>query len=416
MDIRIEPNRRPLLRRYWPVLPALGVVVALVVANRSFGSATYVAEGDELAFGAVQRGEFAVQVRGAGTLVPKHVQWLATNVDGRVDGIAVEAGSAVEAGDAIVTLANPKLEVELREAQWELEAVTKENRAAEAALRSQLADLRAVARNAELDHESAKLKLEAERQLVERGIVSRLTFGQSRLAVQQHEERIASARERVTMMEANLAALVDAHAARENKLRNSLNLIRRQVDDLTVRARIDGVVQEIAPKLGQRLVQGAEVARIAPHDNLVALLDVQDFQAPDVALGQAVTVDTRTSRVAGKVVRIDPAVTNGVVKVEVAFDGPMPPEARPDASVEGVIDVARKRDALFVERPSFAQSGRRLALYRVDDDGDAATRVAVELGRASTRHIEVLGGLREGDRIIVSDPSAWERHDHILIR
>jgi multidrug efflux pump subunit AcrA (membrane-fusion protein) len=217
-------------------------------------------------------------------------------------------------------------------------------------------------------------------------------------------------------MEANLAAMEEAHVARINKMQNSNNLIQQQIDDLTVRARIDGVVQEMALKLGQQVMQGSEAARIAPHDNLVALLDIQDFQVRDIVLGQIVSVDTRSSKIPGKVVRIDPTVTNGVVKVEVVLTGKMPPEARPDLSVEGVIDVERKRDTLFVNRPSFAQGYSKTTLYRLDSDGDAATRVNVEFGRASTRHIEVISGLKEGDRIIVSDPSAWESHSNILIK
>jgi multidrug efflux pump subunit AcrA (membrane-fusion protein) len=185
MDISLKPQNKPLLKRYWYALPVAGVVIALVVANQSFGNATYVAERDKLIFGEVKRGDFAVQIRGVGTLVPKHIQWLATNVDGRVDSIDVEAGTAVKTGDAIVTLSNPKLKEQLGEAQWELEAVAKENRAAEAALRSQLLDLKVGAKNSELDYESATLKLDAEQELVERGIVSRLTYGQSKLAAQQ---------------------------------------------------------------------------------------------------------------------------------------------------------------------------------------------------------------------------------------
>jgi len=416
MDISIQPAKKPTLKRYWPTLPLAAVIAAVYVVSTGVGSASYVVDRDGLAFGAVTRGDFAVQIRGIGALVPKNIQWLAANVEGRVDSIAVEAGARVNKGDVIATLSNPKLKEQLEESQWELEATIKENRAAEMALQSQLADLRVEARNAELDYESAKLKLDAEASLVERGIVSRLAYEQSKLAAEQHKERVRSQRERVEKMEDNLAASIEAHAARVNKMRNSQNLIRQQIEDLSVRARIDGVVQEMTLKLGQQIVQGSEVAKIAPHDSLVALLDIQDFQVRDIALGQKATIDTRSSTIAGKVVRIDPAVVNGVVKVEVALTGDMPPEARPDLSIEGVIDVERKDDVLYVNRPAFAQSHSKAALFRVDSDGETAERISVDLGRASTRHIEVIDGLKEGDRIIVSDSSAFESHDQILIK
>jgi len=414
MDITRPTQARSLLRRSWPVSIVLAVVVTIVVAARGLGNASYMVDRDSLVFGEVERGDFSVQIRGVGVLVPKNIQWLAANVEGGVDSIAVEVGARVEQGDVIARLSNPKLKEQLEEMTLELEAQVKENRAGEMSLESQLADLRAEARNAELNYESAMLKLEAEQPLVASGIVSRITYEQSRLAAQQQKERIGSQRERVLKMEGNRAAMVDAHSARIKKLQNSQKLIQQQIDDLTVSASIDGIVQEMALRLGQRVTYGSEIARIAPHDSLVAALDIQDFQVRDIVLGQAATIDTRSSKLTGKVVRIDPAATNGVIKVDVALSGPMPPEARPDLAVEGVIDVERKRDTLYVNRPAFAQSHSRVMLYRVN--GDSAARVSVQLGRASTRHIEVVDGLREGDRIIVSDPSAWESHDTILIK
>ena len=232
MDISIQATKKSPLRRYWPIIiPVLGALIAIVIVSRSFGSATYVVDRDKLVFGKVQRGDFSIQVRGVGVLVPKNIQFLASNVDGRVDSIAVEAGAVVNKGDVVATLSNPKLHEQLEEARWELEAQTKEHRASEAALRSQLVDLRVEARNAELEFESAKLKLDAEQTLVERGIVSKLQFEQSKLTAQQQKERITSARERVGMMQANLDAQIEAHAARLNKIRNSNNLIQQQIDE-----------------------------------------------------------------------------------------------------------------------------------------------------------------------------------------
>lgn len=413
MDIARQPQKKSWLKRFW--LPiAIGSAVVLVFgASRLVGGATYSIDKEKLIFGEVKRGEFAVQVRGVGVLVPKNIQWLTANVEGHVESISVEAGAQVRKGDVIVTLSNPKLKEMLEESRWELEAQAKENHAAEMALESELADLRAVARNAELDYQSAKLKLDAEAQLVEQGIVSKITHEQSKLTAEQFRRRIASQRDRVAKMESNRDAMVDAHIARLNKLRNSHNLIQQQIDDLQARSRIDGIVQEMPLKLGQQVTQGVQVARIAPHDDLIAMLDVQDFQVRDIVLGQAVSIDTRSSKITGKVVRIDPAVVNGVVKVEVALTGKLPPEARPDLSVEGVIEVERKSNTLFVERPSFAGSYSKATLYVVD--GDTAHVANVELGRASTRHVEIVKGLKEGDRIIISDSSAWEGRNQISI-
>lgn len=413
MDIaRQVRNKRFTKRHLW-----IGGIVAAgaiaLLARGGLGSASYVADKDDIVIGEVRRGDFSVQVRGVGVLQPKDMHMLAINVDGLVESIAVEAGTRVKKGDVIARMVNPRLTEQLEEARWELEAQRKENRAAESALRSQLANLRADAKNAELDYLSTKVKLDAEQKLVDQGIVSKITVEQSRLAVEQHRQRIISQRERVARMEDNLSASIEANLARTAKLERSVNLIEQQIEDLTIRAGIDGVVQVMSLELGQRATAGTQAGRIAPHDNLIALLDIQDFQVKDIATGQAVTIDTRTSKIAGRVARIEPSATNGVVKVEVALLGKIPSEARPDLSVEGIIDVEKKHNVLYVERPAFARSQGKVDLYRIE--GDEARRQTVQFGRASTRHIEVVAGLKEGDHVIVSDASAWDGHDVIGI-
>ncbi|HEU4886747.1 MAG TPA: efflux RND transporter periplasmic adaptor subunit [Thermoanaerobaculia bacterium] len=414
MDVLREEQKKPLWRRKWMALPVLGILIAVLIGTSSFGNADYVADKDRVSIAEVQRGQFLVQVRGTGVLTSKHNQVIGSNVEGRVERIELDAGAEVKQGDILARITNPKLHEQLSEMRWELEALTKENTASAVVLRSELADLRVEARNAQSNYELAKMKVEAEQTLLDRGIASRLSFEQTKLTAQQQKERIESTNERVRMMEQRLAAMLDAHEARVRKQNNSLSAIQQQVDDLLVRAPIDGVVQQMALKLGQAVVKGTEVGRIAPHDNLVAILDIQDYQASNLRVGQAVHIDAHGSAIQGKLVRIEPTVNNGVVKAEVEILGTLPEDLRANQSVEGVIDIDQRANALFVGRPQLAKGNGRTAVFRVD--GDTATRTPVQFGLVSTRHIEVLSGLKAGDRIIVSDSSAWENHERIYIK
>ena len=415
MDIAIKSSgaKKWIRKRYWLLGGAAALIVILYLVRNVFGSAAYAVDKEDVVIGTVQRGDFAVQVRGIGVLVPKDIQLLAVNVDGLVERINVEAGATVNKGDVVAILSNPRLNEQLQQAQWEIDAQVKQNRAAESTLRSQLADLRSDAKNAELDYLSAKVKYDAEKKLVEQKIVARITAEQSRILMEQNLHKIEAQKERVRRMEESLMATTDANISLVSKLEKSRDLIQQQIDDLIVRAGISGVVQQMSVQLGQRVTAGTQAGQIARHDDLVALLDVQDFQINDVALNQSVVIDTRTSKMPGRVARIAPSATNGVVKVEVTLSGKIPPEARPDLSVEGIIDIESKRNALFVERPPFAKSQGRVELYRLD--GDEAMRSPVQFGRASTRYIEVLSGLQAGDQVIVSDSSAWDSHDKIVV-
>lgn len=414
MDVLLQEQKKPLWRNKWMALPALGVVAAVLIGTSSFGSADAVVDQDRVSIAEVQRGQFLVQVRGTGVLTSKHNQVLAANVDGRVERIEREAGAEVRQGDLLARIANPKLHEQLSEVRWELEALKKENHADEVVLRGELANLRVEARDAASNYELARMKVEAEQTLVDRGIASRLTFEQTKVTAQQQKERIDSANERVRMMEERLAAMLAAHQARVRKMENAQSVIQQQVDDLLVHAPIDGVVQQMSLKLGQAVTSGTEVGRIAPHDNLVAVLDVQDYQASAIRVGQTVQIDAHGSAIRGKLARIEPTVNNGVVKVEVEILDQLPPDLRANQSVEGVIDVAQRPDALFVARPQMAKGNGRTAVFRVD--GDTAVRTPVEFGLVSTRNIEVVSGLKAGDRIIVSDSAAWENHERIYIK
>jgi HlyD family secretion protein len=399
--------------RKWLLLSA-GAVLVAVLAMGMLGRADQLASRDRVMLATVQQGEFVVQVRGVGELTSKYTQFLGAKVEGQVERIAVEAGAAVKKGDVLAILANPKLQEQLSESQWELAAQKKEQQANIASMQAELVNMQTDERIAQLELKVLSLREASEGKLQADGIVSKLTYEQTLRGVEQQQQRVVAARERVRMMQQRLVAQREADTARLNKMGNTLDILGQQVADLTVRAPIDGVVGQMALKLGQQVVSGTEIGRITPYDNLVALLDVQDYQARDVRVNQSVRIDTRGTVLPGRVTRIDPAVTNGMVKVEVKLDGSVPANLRANQSVEGVIEIARKANALFVSRPPQAQGHGQSAVYRVE--GDTAVRTLVNFGLVSTRDIEVLGTLKAGDQIVVSDVSAWGENNRVLLK
>lgn len=415
MDIeRQDIPANPWWRRHRLWLVVGGVVLVGLVTAGMFGRAGHLASRDQLMLAKVHQGEFVVQVRGVGVLAPKHTQFLGAKVEGQVERIDVEAGAEVKKGDELAILTNPKLHEQLSESQWELEAQRKEHQANIASLRADLANMHADAQTAQSELKVLSLRESFEAKLQVDGIVSKLAYEETRARVEQQKQLIVAAKERVRMLKQRLNAQEEANAARLNKMGNTLDILRTQIADLTVRAPIDGVVEQIALRLGQQVVHGTEIGRITPHDNLVAMLDVQDFQVRDVRVDQPVQIDTRGSLLPGRVTRIDPTVTNGMVKIEVTLDGDVPADVRAHQNVQGVIDVARKPEALFVSRPPLAQGHGQAAVYRIE--GGVAVRTPVEFGMVSTRDIEVLSGLKPGDEIVVSDVAAWGEHDRVLLR
>jgi HlyD family secretion protein len=361
----------------------------------------------------VRRGEMLREVRGPGTLVPKEIRWIAAETAARVERIHVKPGATVAADTVILELANPEvIDAELA-ARAALTAAEADLTARRVDLENQLLDLESGIALIESEHATAELRAEAEGEMHRRGIVSTLQFRQTELTARQLGTRLGIERQRAGKFRQNIAAQIAAEGARIEQLRNTLALRERQVAGLTVRAGIAGVLQQVPVEEGAQVLAGANLARVARPDELLAEVRVAETQAKDVALGLEVAVDTRNGIVPGRVVRIDPAVANGTVQVDVELTGALPPGARPDLSVDATIRIERLADALFVGRPAYGQPDSQTTLFRLDPDGRIARRVPVRLGRASVSTIEVVEGLAPGDRVVLSDASQWDRFERI---
>jgi HlyD family secretion protein len=417
LDISIKKQKNSLIKRYWPWTIAMLIIGFSIKYLWFLGQADFVIDKDIVVYDQVKRGDFSVSVRGTGLLIPDNIQWLSANVEARVERVIVKAGKLVKKGELIVELINPQLVQLLEETRWELEAKIAESKAAQVEQKSTLLIQKAVMLNAQLNYESSKLKQEAHTELFQKstGAVSKIDYEQTRLETIQLKQRWEIQQDVLTTMKENVAAQENARTARLNKMQKTLERAQQQVDSLMIVASIDSVVQEVPVEPGQRISMGANIAKLAQQDSLIAELQVPELQIRDVVIGQHVTIDTRNNKVAGIVTRVDPAVVNGNVQVDVKFVGDLPKDARPDLSVDGEIKITALTDVLYVNRPIFAQSQSTSAIYKVSDDGNFAERTNVIFGKGSVNEIQIIEGLSLGDKIIISDPSTWETYQKIRI-
>lgn len=365
--------------------------------------------------GTVERGEMLREVRGPGVLAPKEIRWIAAETPARVERIVVKPGARVEPDTVILELSNPEVAEAQLAAQSALTAAEADLAAQRMSLESQALDQKANLAAVEADYESARLQAEAEGELAAKGIISRIQARRSELSAQTLQTRLSIEKERVTKFGDTTRAQLDAARARVDQLRNTAQLRRRQAEGLAVRAGISGVLQQVPVQEGQQVAAGVNLARVARPEVLMAELRIPETQVKDVSVGQPVRVDTRNGIVPGTVIRIDPAVLNGSVLVDVDLEGNLPPGARPDLSVDGTIEIERLSDVLYVGRPAFGQPESQVRLFKLDADGKRAQRVPVQLGRASVNLIEVRQGLNPGDRVVLSDTSQWDDYERLRI-
>jgi len=397
------------------VATAGALVAALVVLLLRLGPALPQAERSSLWIDTVQRGDMLREVRATGTLVQRTSRWLAAATAAQVEQIRVWPGATVQPDIVLMKLSNPEVQDSLRNAQAQVAAAQAEVAAKRAELQSQLLDQRSAEAQAQADYASAKVKAEADAKAVARHLIPEVRYEQEQIALAQLKNRMQIEQQRVQAFGGSMQAQLDAVKARLLQQQSNLQLRQRQADALDVRAGIAGVLQEVAVQEGAQVAAGANLARVARTDVLIARLQVPEVQAKDVAMGMPVSVDTHNGVIDGKVERIDPAVRDGSVQVDVTLAGTLPPGARPDLSVDGRIRIAELHDVLSVGRPALAKSDSDLSLFRLDADGDTATRVPVRIGAASVDRVQVLRGLNAGDRVILSDTGQWDGYDRIRI-
>ncbi|WP_375277177.1 efflux RND transporter periplasmic adaptor subunit [Alteromonas australica] len=417
MDIVINKKTGINQKLKWALLGIALLSVTLTYAWASLSTSSHSVNSDRLLTDNVSRGNFLITVRGMGVLAPKDVRWLATNVAGKVERILVKPGALVKKGDVIMVLSNPELAQRLEETRWELDELKAQMQAEKVSLESELLDQESAVLNEKLNFESTKLTFEAQHKLLSQGFnaVSQIDHENIKIQMAQNKRRWELEQARLVKQKERVAAQLMANEARVKRIEKTLNRVNEQVKNLTVIASIDALVQEMPIELGQQVNAGSNLARLAKRDEFIAEIRIPENQIQNIVIGQSVVIDTRTSEIEGVVRRIDPSVENGVVQVDIDLIGQAPKEARPELTVEGVIEIARMTEALFVKRPMFAKSHEKGFVYVLEVEGNTATKQQVEFGKSSTSHIEIISGLNEGQQIIVSDVSSYEQHQQINI-
>ncbi|MCO7190440.1 MULTISPECIES: HlyD family efflux transporter periplasmic adaptor subunit [unclassified Pseudoalteromonas] len=398
------------------VAALFGFLTLLFVISQQQFSAFSVERGTLLT-AIVQRGEFSIKVAAPGTLVPEDIRWVASNVTGKVERILVKPGAEVNAGDLIVELSNPELKQQLDELNWEYTALEAELEALAVSHQSEKLEMQALLLKTQMQYDKAKLRLDAEEDLIKQGnaTVSRLDYEDSKLTVTQLAQTLRIDKSRQLQLAKNLQASYKARRARLAKLHKAIEQAQFQLTSLQITAPLDGIVQAMPLELGQRVALGQNIAKFAHADELIAELKVPQIQAANIALGQSVEIDTRFNTITGKVTRIDPAVVNGTVQVDVELLGDLPNEARPDLSIDGAIIIRHLNDALYVKRPAFSQPDQTMNILKLDAAQQFANKTQVQFGKASSLEIEILAGLQAGDTIIVSDQEQFAHHSSIAL-
>ena len=365
----------------------------------------------------VKRGPMLRQVRGPGSLVPREdrIRLIPAETEATVVRIRVLPGAKVEPNTVLMDMVDPQVQQELLDAQLQLKGAQADYINTRAKVQSDLMDQKAAAATVVADHNQAQLQAQTDKSLYDLGVISGLTYSASKGKADELTTRTDLEKQRLTLNEKAIETELAVQQTKVDQARAMLALKQKQMDALSVRAGISGVLVELDHQVGEHVDTGATLAKVVQPDQLKASLKIAETQARDIQIDQPAEIDTHNGVITGKVMRIDPAVVNGTVTVDVELSGALPLGARPDLSVDGTIDLDRMANVLYVGRPAFGNENSTISLFKLSTDGKTAVRVPVKVGKASVNSIEVLEGLAEGDTVILSDMSRWDNTDKIRL-
>jgi HlyD family secretion protein len=414
-DIRKKKRRRQMF---------IGVVVALVLGGVAFAimrlkPAIPTVDASTIYPGTVKRSDMTVQVRGLGTLVPREesISLIPAQTDATVVSIRVLPGAMVKPDTVIMVLSDPQLQQELLNAQLAVKGAEADYHTLQATLQNTLMGTKSTAAQINAQYAQAKLTANTDEQLYKLGVISGLQNDEAESTAEQLTTQHQLSQQQLDVQQQSIQIQLESEQTKIDQAKAQLDLYEKQEAALNVTPGIAGVLASLPTpvQVGQHITAGTSVAEVIIPNQLKASLQISETQANNIQLGQPAEIDTHNGIVPGHVTRIDPSVLNGTRTVDVSLDGPLPPGAVPELSVDGTIDLAQLHDVLHVGRPAFGNADSTISLFRINPDGKTATRVQVKVGQASVTEMQILSGLHEGDRVILSDMSRYDNTDEVRL-
>jgi HlyD family secretion protein len=418
MDIARPEFKRQKRRRQiiWSAVGIVALAAATIGVTRLKPAAPEV-ERSTVWTDTVKRGPMLRQVRGLGSLIPSQefTRQIPAETEATIVRILKLPGSQVKPDTILLEMSNPQVEQEAVDAKLQLKAAEAEYQSLRVTLQSNLMNQKAGAATVNSDYTQAKLQADTDKALYDLGVISGLAYKNSKSKSDELTTRNNIEDERLDINQKAIETQMAQQQAKVDQVRALAGLKQKQLEALRVRAGIEGVLVDLPLQVGQHVTPGTMLAKVVQPDHLIAELKIAETQARDVQIGQPALVDTHNGTASGTVMRVDPAVQNGTVTVDVKLTGELPKGARPDLSVDGTIDLEKLDDVLYVGRPAFGQENSTISLFKLDPDGKGAVRVPVKVGRASVNAIQVIEGLHEGDTVILSDMSRNDNTDRIRL-
>ena len=413
VPLPLEKIRQRHIRRWFIIVVVIQsvflIILSLILWSRPIGPSV---SAKSLLLGTVKKGIFLIQIQAEGMLKPRIERWVSSNVGGVVQILSVHPGTMIHKGSPLLTLSNPNLLTQLQKAKYALTQTMAQGTAQKANLEDQLYSLESQRVSDKAKASSAEMLLKADRSLLREAVISRLQYETDKLNVQNDKELVTSLEQRIAAFRRNVTAQIQGEQSLISSGRAALEAAKANVVDLQPRASMDGEVRTVSVQVGQSIGAGADIVRISDARKLDAVLSMPETNAAEIEPGQPVKVILpilHEPTIPGAVLRISPNVVHDTVPVTVRLHGKLVSGARPQMVVTGIIRVGKLVHTLYVAKPMGAQEDSDGVVYVLSANGHTAVKRSVRFGLASSTGIQILSGLKPGQRVVLSNTSKWGR-------
>jgi HlyD family secretion protein len=414
VDIARAPQKKT--RRYIYLGAGIAAVLVTTVALARLKPAAPTVDGGTLWRDTVRLGTMVRQVRGPGTLVPEQIRWISALTPGRVDRVLLLPGVTVTPSTVLLEISNPDVQLTLLDSQRQLTQAQADYVNLKTQLETQRLNQSATVSTARADYNEAKRQYNTGISLAKQNLLAGNELDRLKERAEDLQNRYEIETQRLKVISDAVEGQLSVQRSQIVRLESIVQFRQRMIESMHITAGAHGVLQELPLQVGQWVTPGVTLAKVVEPGRLKAVLRIPETQAKDILIGQQASIDTRNGIITGRVVRIDPAALNGTVGVDVALEGALPKGARPDLSVDGTIELERLNNVLYMGRPAYGQAESTVGIFKLLPGGNEAVRVNAKLGRSSVNTIEVLGGLNEGDAVILSDMSAYDAVERVALK
>jgi HlyD family secretion protein len=403
---------------------AVGVallVITILLARLKPAAPTV--ERNIISIDSVRQGDMVREVRGPGTLVPEYVRQITSLANARIDRIVAQVGQHVTPETVLLEMSNPDVDIAAMTAQQAYDDARSNLVSQRVNLQRGLLTQQTVVAAAKTAQVTASQQVAEAEGLLDKKLISPFEYNTRKAAAEEAATRYDVAQQELKLLRATIDSQIAVLEQNVERLKQIAAFRESIKASLTLRAGDSGILQDLSAGAGGALLEpgqyvnaGMTVAKVVQPGKLKAVIRIPETQAKDVAIGQSATIDTRNGLVKGRVARIDPASSGGTVTVDVALEGPLPSGARPDLNVDGTIQIQKLTNVVYTGRPAYGQDGATVGMFRLDPDGKGAQRVQVRLGVSSVNAVQILAGLKPGDKVILSDMTQWDNTDRVRIK